>query len=78
MRPVHFDSFGEPIPQRVNPGTVTTRTTSRGALVAGIGIFWSLVVVIVTARAFYFNPDFASTFQQIADFVHGLRVALSV
>ncbi len=78
MQHVQFDSFGEPIPQRITHETATPRAGSRVALAAGMGVFWSLVVVIVLARAFYFDPDFASKFQQVAEFARSVWATLGV
>ena len=78
MQHVQFDSFGEPIPQPLTRDIAVPRAGSRVALAAGVGVFWSLLVVIVTARAFYFDPDFASKFQQAADMARSLRAAFGV
>jgi hypothetical protein len=77
MQHVQFDSFGEPLPQQVSEAALV-RPVPRIAHVAGIGIFWSLVVVIVAARAFYFDPDFALHAGQIAEVVRSVRGALGV
>lgn len=66
MPHAQFDSFGERIPN-AQPHDVDQRRTSRRVLLAGTGIFWTLVVVILSARALYFDPDVASTFAQLAD-----------
>lgn len=78
MQHFEFDSFGEPIPQQLVREGQSPRVASRIALMVGMGIFWSLVVVIVSARAFYFNPNFASTFNQVADFARSIWVTMGV
>jgi hypothetical protein len=42
-------------------GHASRRTTR-----IGIGIFWSLLALIVVARAAFFNPDFAGSFARVA------------
>lgn len=66
MPNVQFDSFGERIPL-AQSHDVDYRRTSRRVAVAGQGIFWMLVIVILSARALYFDPDFASKFAQFAE-----------
>ena len=78
MSHVQFDSFGEPLPQRVSRDAAQRPVASRVAMIAGMSLFWSLVVVIVSARALYFDPDFAAKFQQVADFSRAVRAALGV
>jgi hypothetical protein len=78
MQQVQFDSFGEPLPEQASVVDAPARTGSRVALRTGMGLFWSLVVVIVTARAFFFDPDFASQFSRVADLAHTIRSALGV
>jgi hypothetical protein len=67
---VEFDGFGEPIPesQVVKSQALPEPhgSVSRWMVRAGTGIFWSLVVVIVAARAAYFNPGFADQISQIS------------
>lgn len=69
MQNAQFDPYGEPVaytePKASVPG-------SRFMLRAGTGLFWSLVVVIVAARAAYFNPDFAASFGQIASAIKSI------
>ena len=80
MRQLQFDPFGEPVAQDLRsidvagsrPGAV-----SRIALKAGVGVFWGLVVVIVAARAAYFDPDFAEHFGSVAALGHYLQQLLT-
>jgi hypothetical protein len=62
----HYDAFGEPVDYAEPRVPASQGQGSRWMLRAGVGLFWSLVVIIVAARAAYFNPDFASSFGQIA------------
>lgn len=71
MRPIQFDPFGEPVAASSEPGRATA--TSRVALRSGVALFWGLVVVIVAARAAYFDPDFAERFGNVAAAIGHLR-----
>jgi hypothetical protein len=66
VQPTQFDSFGERLPkydpQTRGPQSVVSRWVLRG----GIGLFWSLVAVVLAARVIYFDPDFATKFAQFA------------
>lgn len=68
MRPLHFDAFGEPVAQSLPadaaPRTSRPRGASRLVLRSGVALFWTLVVVIVAARAVYFDPDVARSFAE--------------
>ncbi|MBB2961359.1 hypothetical protein [Methylobacterium sp. R2-1] len=72
MRPVQFDSFGEPIAQPLCDEPVASRI----ALRTGVGLFWALVVVIVAARAAYFHPDLAERFGSVATVIDQLRAVV--
>lgn len=71
MRPIQFDPFGEPFAQSADHGAPSA--SSRIALRSGVGLFWAAVVVIVAARAAYFDPNFAETFGSVASLVGHLR-----
>ncbi|WP_430914040.1 hypothetical protein [Methylobacterium sp. sgz302541] len=74
MRQLQFDPFGEPVTQDLRGAAApASRTASRIALKAGVGAFWALVVVIVAARAAYFDPDFAEHFGSVAALGHYLQ-----
>lgn len=66
MQQARFDSFGERLPtydvQTRGPQDAVSRWVLRG----GIGLFWSLVVVVITARVIYFDPGLAAKFGQFA------------
>jgi hypothetical protein len=64
MPDVQFDSFGEPLRDAL--ATRPQGQASRWMLRVGTGLFWSLVVAILSARVLYFDPDFASKFGQMA------------
>jgi hypothetical protein len=61
MRKYQFDPFGETL-QIPPTGEVRQGRASQVALRLGVGVFWSLVAVIVTARVVYFDPGAAKTF----------------
>ena len=63
MQEVQFDAFGEPVKCDENRASIASRSISSWALLAGVGLFWLLVVVTIVARVFYFDPDFASKFR---------------
>jgi len=65
VRNPQYDAFGEPV-DYVEPRVPAGGQGSRWMLRAGTGLFWSLVAVIVAARAAFFNPDFAASFAQMA------------
>jgi hypothetical protein len=75
MRPVQFDSFGEPVPQAIDQEQTAA---SRIALRSGVGLFWAAVVAIVAARAIYFDPDFAERFSSVAALVGHVRTIVGV
>ncbi len=64
MRNDHFDPFGERLSG--SGDALPQSRISRVALRAGVGLFWGLVAVIVTARVATFNPDLASSFSSFA------------
>jgi hypothetical protein len=53
MKQVRFEPFGEPIAQKAESGQ--DRPASKWLLWAGSAVFWSMVAVIVAARAAYFD-----------------------
>jgi hypothetical protein len=62
-----FDAFGEPVEYAEPPASASEHSeASRWMLRAGTGLFWSLVVIIVAARATFFDPDFAGSFAHVA------------
>jgi hypothetical protein len=65
MQEVQFDAFGEPVKTDDGRAAIPQGRVSNWVLAAGTGLFWFLVVVIVLARAVYFDPDFASKFGQL-------------
>lgn len=71
MRPIQFDPFGEPVAQGSDEDRPSA--ASRIALHSGVGLFWAMVVVIVAARAAYFNPEFAEKFGTVASLVGHLK-----
>ncbi len=72
MQQIEFDGFGERLPESHLPPIPQDRA-SRWVTRAGVGLFWSLVVVIVTARALYFVPAFAGNFEKLAAIPHLIR-----
>jgi hypothetical protein len=75
MKDVEFDGFGEPMLKSQALPVEPHGSVSRWMVRAGTGIFWSLVVVIVVARAAYFNPGLADKIAQLSDVA---RSALSI
>ncbi|GLS45268.1 hypothetical protein [Methylobacterium brachythecii] len=71
MRPIQFDPFGEPVAHGTDHGAPSS--VSRIALRTGVGLFWAMVVVIVAARAAYFNPNFAEKFGSVASLIGHLK-----
>lgn len=66
MRDVQFDAFGEVVSDSVRSVGPLQGRASKIVLRAGVGLFWSLVVVIVAARVATFDPDFARSFGTVA------------
>jgi hypothetical protein len=79
MKDAEFDGFGEPMQRsRALPGA-PQGSVSRWMVRAGTGIFWTVVVAIVLARAVYFSPGFADKFAQFSVQLSALsRSALSI
>jgi hypothetical protein len=66
VQQTQFDSFGERLP-KYDPRTSGPQdSVSRWMLRGGIGLFWALVVAVLTARVIYFDPDLAAKFGQFA------------
>ncbi|GJD68390.1 hypothetical protein [Methylobacterium gnaphalii] len=74
MRPIQFDPFGEPV--ALDADQPRSSTASRIALRSGVGLFWAMVVVIVAARAAYFDPDFAEKFGSVASLIGHLKTVV--
>lgn len=66
MQQTQFDSFGERLPEYDVRTSRPPDAVSRWMLRGGIGLFWSLVAVVVAARVVYFDPDLAAKFGQLA------------
>ena len=66
MQQTEFDSFGERLPKYDLRTSGPQSAVSRWVLRGGIGLFWSLVVAVLTARVIYFDPDLAAKFGQVA------------
>jgi hypothetical protein len=66
VQPTQFDSFGERLPTYDPQKRGSQDVVSRWMLRGGIGLFWSLVAVVLAARVVYFDPDFAAKFGQLA------------
>ncbi len=69
MYNIRFEPFGERLPDAAG-----ARPAWRDGISGlGIMVFWTLVLVIVAARAVYFNPDVgASFFDAAAQSLSGL------
>ena len=68
-----FDPFGEPV-LAAEPSPGSDRAT-KWLKSAGTGLFWLLVVMIVLARAVYFEPDSLS-FERAVAWMQGVLAFL--
>ena len=76
MQEVRFEAFGELLKYE-EPAVATPQgSISSWMTVAGTGLFWSLVLVIVVARAIYFTPDLAGKFWQLEALGRTVRTIL--
>jgi hypothetical protein len=66
VQPTQFDSFGERLPEFDTQARSAQDAVSRWMLRGGIGLFWSLVAIVIAARVIYFDPDLAAKFGQFA------------
>ena len=73
VEPSKFDPFGEPV---AIAGTAETTNTWRWLARSGAGLFWTLVIVIVAARAVYFEPGVFNGLDRALAFAQSLFVAL--
>jgi hypothetical protein len=64
-----FDPFGE---QVIMTERATPARGSRWLKRAGAGLFWALVIVIVAARAIYFQPGIFNGLDQVLAFAQNL------
>ena len=64
--PTQFDGFGERLPTYDVQTHAPRDAGSRWMRRVGVGLFWSLVVVVLTARVIYFDPELAAKFGQFA------------
>jgi uncharacterized membrane protein len=72
----NYDPFGEPV-KYDEPRLSAPQGAVGGWLArAGTGVFWAVVVVILIARAAYFDPDLAGKFGQVAALSRALRAML--
>jgi hypothetical protein len=65
MQEMRFEAFGEAVKYGESPVVPPQGPISSWLTLAGTSLFWSLVVVIVVARAIYFVPDIAGKFWQL-------------
>lgn len=75
MRPVQFDSFGEPVALLVHD---EHSPVSRIALRSGVGLFWAMVLAIVAARVVYFDSDFTERFGSVVSLIGQFRTVVGV
>jgi hypothetical protein len=64
MQEMRFEAFGEPVKYE-STVAAPQGPISSWLTVVGTSLFWSLVAVIVVARAVYFVPDMAGKFWQL-------------
>jgi hypothetical protein len=65
MQEMRFEAFGEPVKYEDSPVASPQGAISSWLTLAGTSLFWSLVAVIVVARAVYFVPDLTDKFWQL-------------
>ena len=75
LKDVEYDAFGERMLTSQALPAQPHGTVSRWMVRAGTSIFWSLVAVIVAARAAYFHPGFADQIAELSDMA---RSALAI
>jgi hypothetical protein len=75
MQEMRFEAFGEPVKYDESYVAPPQGPVSSWLTLVGTSLFWSLVAVIVVARAIYFVPDLAGKFGQLEALG---RTALSV
>jgi len=73
VEPSKFDPFGEPV---AIADTAEPAGASRWLTRTGAGLFWTLVIAIVAARAVYFEPGVFNDLDRALAFAHGLFAAL--
>lgn len=69
-----FDPFGEAVAMAEPVGS--RERSSKWLMRTGTGVFWSLVIVIVLARAVYFEPGVFNGLDRAIAFVQGVLAAL--
>jgi len=73
MQDPKFDPFGEPVAMADSHASGRgSRLLTRG----GAGLFWALVIIIVAARAIYFEPGVFNGFNSAVALAQGLLAAL--
>jgi hypothetical protein len=65
MQEMRFEAFGEPVKYDESRIAAPQGPVSGWLTLAGTSLFWSLVAVIVVARAVYFVPDLPGKFWQL-------------
>ncbi len=71
MQNVQFDAFGEPVSNEP-PQAPAKPLMSKRLMLTAVGFYWALVAVLVVARAYFFDPDFAGKFGQVEAFARNL------
>ena len=73
VEPSQFDPFGEPVPIA---DTAAPAGASRWLARTGAGLFWTLAIAIVAARAVYFEPGVFNGLDQALAYARDLFAAL--
>jgi hypothetical protein len=73
VEPSKFDPFGE---QVAMADTAEPQFASRWLTRSGAGLFWTLVIAIVAARAVYFEPGVFNDLDRAVAFAQSLFAAL--
>ncbi len=71
MQNVQFDAFGEPVSDELAQPSRQPLVSKRLMLTA-VGFYWALVAVLVVARAYFFDPDFAGKIGRVEAFARNL------
>jgi hypothetical protein len=62
MYKTQFEPFGEPLAQATEVPKARKGSLQDAIVNVTVGVFWSLVIGIVAARAMYFSPNIADYF----------------
>jgi hypothetical protein len=78
MPETKFDSFGEPVNYSESSVAQSAGAVAGWLARAGTVIFWSLVAIILVARAVFYDPNIAGRFDHVAELSRAIRTVLGV